>query len=83
MADEEEEENNSGVMATIGRGQPKPDEAEKNNTPEPEEEDPRVVSAEEEEKPQKASSETPTNVLRIKKGESIFVILPVGWVFGI
>ena len=76
MADEEEEENNSGVMATIGRGQPKPDEAEKNNTPEPEEEDPRVVSAEEEEKPQKASSETPTNVLRIKKGESIFGVTP-------
>ena len=75
MADEEEEENNSGVMATIGRGQPKPDEAEKNNTPEPEEEDPRVVSAEEEEKPQKASSET-SNVLRIKKGESIFGVTP-------
>ena len=78
MADEEEEENNSGVMATIGRGQPKPDEAEKNNTPEPEEEDPRVVSAEEEEKTQKASSETPNtpNVPRIKKGQSIFGVTP-------
>ena len=73
MADEEED--NSGVMATIGRGQPKPDEAEKNNTPEPEEEDPRVVSAKEEEKTQKTSSETP-NVLRIKKGESIFGVTP-------
>ena len=70
MADEEED--NSGVMATIGRGQPKPDEAEKNNTPEPEEKkDPKVEAAQKE----KDSSKT-SDVLRIKKGAPLFGTTP-------
>ena len=70
MADEEED--NSGVMATIGRGKPKSDEAEKNNTPEPEEKkDPKVEAAQKE----KDSSKT-SDVLRIKKGAPLFGTTP-------
>lgn len=70
MADEEED--NSGVMATIGRGKPKSDEAGENNTPEPEEKkDPKVEAAQKE----KDSSKT-SDVLRIKKGAPLFGTTP-------